>query len=96
MRFGKLKINNFMSYQDAFIDLSHEGLFMVEGDVVGSKSFDSNGAGKSTLFEAMVWCLFGKTIKGTDNTEIPNNVTGRNCRVSLEVLDGKDKYKIIR
>jgi len=96
MIFGKLKIKNFMSFRKAEIDLTKEGLFLVDGMVVGSKSFSSNGAGKSNIFEALVWVLFGKTIKGVTVDEVVNNKANRNCIVSVEVIDGSNLYTISR
>lgn len=96
MKFGKLEIHNFMSYKEAEIDLSVPGLFMVEGEVIGSKSFDSNGAGKSNLFEALTWVLFGKTIKEVSADDVVNNSVKRDCLVSIDVIANDNIYRIIR
>lgn len=84
-----------MSFRKAKIDLSDEGLFIVDGKV-SSSAFDSNGAGKSNLFEALTWVLFGKTIKGVSSNEVINNTAKSNCYVSIEIFDGDNEYKIIR
>ena len=47
--------------------------------------FNSNGSGKSSLFEAIYWCLFGKTTKGlTADDVIRNRPTQQaDCKVTL-------------
>jgi DNA repair exonuclease SbcCD ATPase subunit len=96
MKFGKLKITNFMSYKKASLDMSSNGLFVIDGDVVGSKAFDNNGAGKSNLFEALTWALFGKTIKGVSADEVINNSTNSGCSVSIEIIFSDITYTISR
>ena len=97
MKFRELKIKNFMSFRKAKLDLSHNGIYLIEGDVKDSDVFSSNGAGKSTIFEALVWCLFGKTIRNLESKDdVVNLQAGGDCRVS-QVIDFEDgRYKIIR
>ena len=47
--------------------------------------FNSNGSGKSSLFEAIYWCLFGKTTKGLTGDDVVRNrpTKQRDCKVTL-------------
>lgn len=95
MIFGELTLHNFLSFKKAKIDLSEPGIFIVTGDVIGQYGFDSNGAGKSSLFEAIVWVLFGRTIKDASKDEVVRE--GKtNCYVKLEIIDGDNKYIVER
>ncbi|KAI1828070.1 P-loop containing nucleoside triphosphate hydrolase protein [Xylaria intraflava] len=54
----------------------------------------SNGSGKSTLIEAIVWCQFGRCLrKGLPVGEVVNDITGKDCMVSLSFSNG---YTITR
>ncbi|MGA9875154.1 MAG: SMC family ATPase [Solirubrobacteraceae bacterium] len=50
MRLGRLRGENFRSFEDFDLDLNTRGLIAVVGD---------NGAGKSTIFNAVEWALYG-------------------------------------
>jgi len=98
VKFGKLKIQNFMSFRKAEIDLSIPGCTLVEGIVSDSTSFDSNGAGKSNLFsEALPWILFGKTLKESNSKDdIINESIGKNCYGYVDVTINNERYRIKR
>lgn len=91
-------IRNFFTIGDdnIVIPLDVKDLVLINGvnkDYVGA---DSNGAGKSLLFEAIVWALWGKTVREYTGDEVVNRRTKRNCRVSLTLRDGVDLYTITR
>ena len=58
-----MSITNFLCFEEAVVDFSKKGLISVLGDNKDATCADSNGAGKSSIFEALYWCLYGKTIK---------------------------------
>ena len=93
MKFGRLLIENFFKADKILLNLSNRGLVLVEGVNEDSSAADSNGAGKSTLFEAIVWCLYGKTIRGLSGDEI---VKKKNCQVRLELIDEDSTFVITR
>lgn len=80
--FEKIQIQNFKSIGPlVVIDLKNlTGLNYIFGtnlDIVNSK----NGSGKSVCFvDSIIFALFGKTLKNTNNQYIPN----RNCDTSLK------------
>jgi DNA repair exonuclease SbcCD ATPase subunit len=70
MIFKTQKIRNFMIIEKADLVLEDRGLVLVTGGNLDSSAFDSNGSGKSTLFEAIVWCLWGTTLRGLKADEV--------------------------
>jgi DNA repair exonuclease SbcCD ATPase subunit len=92
-----IAIQNFLSFGDAVIGLGGAGLTLVEGENRDDKSAHSNGSGKSAIFDALVWCLFGTTLRGYENDEVIHRKVGSDClvSVSLETDDG-DMYMVMR
>lgn len=93
--FNNLKLNNFMSFEEAEINLNKVGYFIVNG-INNNKedSASSNGSGKSTLFEALCWVLTGETIRGTK--DVSNIYTTTGACVELDFSIDNDNYKVIR
>ena len=65
-----LLLRNYSSYgdYDTIIELDELGLCLITGEVHdGSENSDeqkfSNGSGKSSIVEAILWCLFGRTMR---------------------------------
>lgn len=88
----KLKIHNFQSFSDAEMDFNFSSALIIgERD---SNSEVSNGAGKTSIFEAIVWCLFGKS-----KQKLAANVVrygADECWVEFEFEVQKVNYRIIR
>lgn len=58
-----------------------------------------NGSGKSTIFSALVWCLYGKTIKGVSDVQTWKEFrTEDYCgtKVSVYFQKGESVYQVIR
>lgn len=58
-----------------------------------------NGSGKSSIFSAMVWCLYGKTIKGVSDVQTWKEYRGKDyngCCVSVRFQKGDNIYQVIR
>ena len=95
LNFKNLKIHNFMSFEDAFVDFTQKGYTSVVG--INKYQIDnsaSNGSGKSTIFEAISWCLTGETIRGSK--EVKRIGSPDICVVELEFTVGTDNYIIRR
>lgn len=87
MQITKLKIENFLSYENSELNLENRGLLLVEGD--NRDLGGSNGAGKTTIFEAVCWCLFGATNSGLRGDDVIRH-GHKNTRVVVELkVDGK-------
>jgi len=96
MHFGDVNIINFMAIGEASINLQQRGLLLIQGENEHDESQNSNGAGKSTIADAISWCLFGVTARGISPTDIVNRKAKKNCSVSVEIIDGDDKYVVTR
>ncbi len=96
MKFRNVTIENFGTLSMADVKLDERGLVLVQGDNARNSSADSNGAGKSTVFEAISWCLYGKTAKGQTGDSVINWAAGKNCVVHVELEDDGTTYKITR
>lgn len=74
---------NFMGVQQAVVMNFSEmpnGIWFFEGE---------NGAGKSTLMEALVWTMFGQTIRSDMKAaDVINDVVGKNCRCMVGYENG--------
>lgn len=65
----EIHIKDFMSMGEVSIDFQ-DGIISVNGvnkDVIGATS---NGSGKSVLFDAIVWVLYGKTIRPVGSDDV--------------------------
>jgi len=97
MKFVKLTVQNFMSIRTAEVELTDQGLVLVQGKNNDDPAFESNGAGKSTIFESLTYALFDKTIRGLKGDEVINNTVGKNCYVFLDLKDDDGvSYRIAR
>lgn len=94
--FTHLHLENFMSFEEADVDLSGNGFVLVTGENRNvSDGASSNGSGKSTVFEAIYWCLTGNTIRGSKEV-VNNQFKDNGCYVELEAtIDGRE-VNIIR
>lgn len=92
-----------MSYGDYVtkINLDKTGQCLITGEVVNEDSKEvydsgnpidikkSNGAGKSTIPNAILWCLFGRTMHShSPGNKVVNFFTGKDCRVTVEFKNG--------
>jgi DNA repair exonuclease SbcCD ATPase subunit len=90
MRIQNVVIENFATLENIrvnFGEIMDEGNRVVLVEAINEKTGESNGVGKSAFFEAIFWCLTGKTLRGT----VPPNPS-----VLVEVKKGKSNYIIKR
>jgi DNA repair exonuclease SbcCD ATPase subunit len=91
VKINTLKIKGFLGIGEAEIGLDDRGLVLIQGVNNDDDSADSNGSGKSSLIDALFWCLYGKTSRGLAGDDVINNVTGKNCVVSvIATIDGQN------
>lgn len=86
-----VEIQNFLSIREQEIKL-RQGLFLITGE--NQDQFGSNGAGKSTIIEAIVWGLYGKTVRGTD--EVMNRLGDGDCKVKIKMKTRGITYEVVR
>lgn len=95
--FQSLTVKNFLAVAEEINwPLENQGLVAILGDNRDSTTADSNGAGKSTLFEALVWGLWGKTVRGLSADEVINRRVGKNCMVQVAFSYDDVGYIVVR
>ncbi|MCF6205310.1 MAG: AAA family ATPase [Sulfurovum sp.] len=96
MRLLQLSLQNFLSYQDEqTISLDRQGLVGIFGENTDSR-FSSNGCGKSGIMDGITWCFWGQTLRGVGSNDVINDVTKKNCEVTLTAEDGNNSFKVTR
>jgi len=91
---------NFMSYGDyrTTIELANLDQCLIVGEIQEesespyAEDFDknrSNGAGKSCIPNAILWCLFGKTMhSASPGDKVVNYYSGKDCTVTVKFKNG--------
>lgn len=97
MELKQLRIENFISVKKIELDLNDRGLLLIKGENKDDSSFDNNGAGKSSIIEAVVYALYGRTLRGLKGDEVVHVRAKKDCVVSLSISDDDGtEYKITR
>ena len=94
VKFNKVKLNNFMSFESATFSLDDRGFVSIcgenESDTDGAKS---NGSGKSSILESIVWAITGETIRGTKDVV---RLGVDECSVCIDFYCDDHRYEITR
>ena len=96
MKFVSVDIENFMAIGSASLNLDARGLLLIQGDNQDDTSQNSNGAGKSSIVDSLCWALFGKTAREETGDSVVNRKAGKNCRVTVNIIDDGIEYQIVR
>ena len=84
MKIKSVTFENFYSYKFGEVNFDkYNGIVTIEG--TNKDSGGSNGSGKSVILEAIVYGLFGKSIRKSTEDAMVNGEAGRGCVVELEV-----------
>src|SRR5262245_40223542 len=97
--FRVLRIENFKAYRGPVIfNLARcgPGLHFVRGQNKLEPSLHSNGAGKSSLWDALVWCLYGRTVDNLRNPDIRPWHGPKETAVHLRLRRDDHKHEIMR
>ncbi|MCI0553272.1 MAG: AAA family ATPase, partial [Anaerolineae bacterium] len=96
--FSSISIERFKSFdkRQTWKLVDEPGLYHVKGINDVEPHLGSNGSGKTSVWDALVWCLTGRTLSGLRGTDIqPWSGSGQTI-VSLNVTtDGKD-HDVVR
>jgi DNA repair exonuclease SbcCD ATPase subunit len=88
MRILWIEMQNFMAFGDKQrVTLDRRGLVAVLGQNHDAAAADSNGAAKSSTLEAILWVLFGKTMRNLTGDEVINNRVKKECVVTIAIED---------
>lgn len=93
MKLGKLRLKNFLSYDEAEIDFTNIGKALIVGQNNGDIS-ESNGSGKTNLFEAIGWNGWGESKAETVDLNVKNDKD--DCLVEHEFEHDGKMVKISR
>jgi DNA repair exonuclease SbcCD ATPase subunit len=83
-----LRITNFRSFKKTaeFVFPQAPGLYFMQGLNEREPQLEGNGAGKSSLWEALTWCIFGKTSRGLKAGEVGNWDAAKGTRVEFDFI----------
>lgn len=87
MKFNYVRWKNFRSYGDYYtkVLLDDSSTKLIVG---------LNGAGKTTLVDALLWCIYGRSLSSMD--DVINRKIGKDCEVEVNFNIGKFIYSIVR
>jgi DNA repair exonuclease SbcCD ATPase subunit len=84
-----------MSIGEMKLDLDNRGTVLVLGENSDGAGFERNGAGKSAIFEALVWCLFGRTVRNVAAADVIRRGSP-DCLVDVKFTTDGDPVEIRR
>lgn len=88
--FGYISISDFKSIKKLKFDFGRAaGLYFICGDNKLEPRLQSNGVGKSSLFDALSWCLYGKTVAGLRGPDIVSWGGGNPVVSAVLYCDGR-------
>ena len=87
--FQKLTFANFLSVGNVpvSINLNEYKTTLIHGE---------NGTGKSTILDALTYCLYGKSFRGVNLSQLINTQNRKGCLVECEFSIGKDTFLVRR
>ncbi len=92
MRLSRLYIENFMCYDDAYVNFNEFSAALVVGKSE-TNSEESNGVGKTTLFRAIEYVLFNYS---DVNLEHVIRDDADKCSVTFDFVEGDQEYRVTR
>lgn len=98
LNFLQLFIANFKSFKGEHglkLDVP-VGVHFVRGVNRAEPRLGANGTGKSSLWDALVWCLYGRTPNGLKNPDVTPWVPGPSTKVGLLIAIGDQRHTINR
>lgn len=98
MLLRKIELSNFKSFNGEhwFSFENPSGLHFLTGVNAVEPELGANGAGKSSLFDAIYWCLYGKTMRNIRASNVCNWAQGSKCAVKLWLTQTDVEYEISR
>lgn len=96
--FPEIIIENFRSFTArSTIELPLEpGLRFIAGRNMSEPALGSNGAGKSSLWDALVWALYGQSVRGQRAADLASWGSSKRPHVTVTALVGNEVHTIDR
>lgn len=93
----EIVLENFQSYTSEAVSFPayQPGFYFLSGKNEVAPRLGANGAGKSTLFNAVVWCLYGTTAKGSKTSDVLSWGAKKVCVSTTWQISGQE-YVITR
>ena len=90
MRLHTIRITNFRSFkaEQSFHFPEEPGLYFMQGINSQEPRLEANGAGKSTIWEALLWCIYGKTSRGLKAGDVCNWDADKGTCVEIDFTSG--------
>lgn len=97
MTLKKITIQNFLSIRSIVLSLQDRGLTLLKGVNKDNDCLNNNGAGKSSIIEAIVYALYGRTLRGLKGDAVVHRIPGKNMKIFLDLTDDDGtEYRIAR
>lgn len=96
MIFKRLRAKNFLSLEQISLNLENQGLVLITGENLDNPFLSSNGAGKSSIIEAIVYTLYGRTLRGLKGDDVVSKTAEKDCVTSLTLQDDEHEYEVVR
>lgn len=96
LKLKTLELHNYLSIDDAKLDLENRGVILIEGKNHSNNAYQSNGSGKSSLLSGVTYALYGKTVEGVSGDGVINRQAGTDCHVFLTMDRDGVLYRIER
>jgi DNA repair exonuclease SbcCD ATPase subunit len=88
MKLNSIEIKNFLSIKYAKIQFDkYSEVVRIVGENKDTTPISSNGAGKSSIIEAVVFGLFGRTIRKSSEKTLTNKYGNGSCKVKVVLND---------
>lgn len=87
LEFDRLIIRNFKAIPKLVFDLKRgPGFYFLRGQNKDEPSLGSNGAGKSSIWDALTWCLFGRTVDGSRTPDLKPWSGGEGATIVIAII----------
>ena len=88
----RLYVNNFMCFDQAYIDLTQFSAALIIGKIDGNDCY-SNGVGKTSIFKAIEYVLFNQADVNLENIVRDESLS---CQIVLDFAIGDQEYRVSR
>ena len=97
MKLKTITIQNFLSIKHVTLELDNQGLVLLKGKNLDAPGLNNNGAGKSSVLEAIVYAIYGRTIRGLKGDSVIHSIPKKNMKIFLDLEDDDGAaYRIAR
>ena len=97
MQVRSLTLSGFKSFvKEQEFTFPQVGLYLLSGDNKVESDLGANGSGKSSFWDALSWCLYGKSARGLKGPSLASWGGENICSVVVEMEVGEGEVKLQR